>query len=99
MKKKAAAASPRMGGAGRRKGGAKSPTSSPLLGSDLATGSESPKKKVKEQRKWDGQISAKDAKSLDYSKNDESEEVNADHLVSCLLFFFCVGIDGREGDR
>ncbi|KAF9174425.1 hypothetical protein BGX21_005070 [Mortierella sp. AD011] len=71
LKKKTA--SPRMGG---RKGkGAKSPAASPVIGSDDS------KKKVKEGRKWDGKISAKDAKSLDYSNSDVSEVVNADHLV------------------
>ncbi|KAF9108007.1 hypothetical protein BGX27_008518 [Mortierella sp. AM989] len=71
LKKKTA--SPRMGG---RKGkGAKSPTASPVIGSDDS------KKRVKEGRKWDGKISAKDAKSLDYSNSDVSETVNADHLV------------------
>ncbi|KAF9349465.1 hypothetical protein BGX34_001789 [Mortierella sp. NVP85] len=66
--------SPKMGGR-KSKGGAKSPVSSPVIGSD------EPKKKVKEGRKWDGSISAKDAKSLDYSKSDASEDVKADHLV------------------
>ncbi|KAG0265422.1 hypothetical protein DFQ27_000636 [Actinomortierella ambigua] len=82
--KKKMGPSPRMGGAGRRKGGPKSPSGSPLLGSDAAGGAsslDSPKKKVKEQRKWDGQISAKDAKSLDYSKQDDSEVVKTAHLV------------------
>ncbi|ORZ27354.1 SRP54-type protein [Lobosporangium transversale] len=72
LKKKTA--SPRMGG---RKGkGAKSPVTSPVIGSD-----DSPKKKVKEGRKWDGKISAKDAKSLDYSNSDISEVVKTDRLV------------------
>ncbi|KAF9942853.1 hypothetical protein BGZ75_009970 [Mortierella antarctica] len=71
LKKKTA--SPRMGG---RKGkGAKSPVASPVIGSDDT------KKKSKEGRKWDGKISAKDAKSLDYSNSDMSDVVMADHLV------------------
>ncbi|KAI1317379.1 hypothetical protein EDD11_008559 [Mortierella claussenii] len=71
LKKKTA--SPRMGG---RKGkGAKSPVGSPVIGSD------DNKKKIKEGRKWDGKISAKDARSLDYSNSDMSEAVNAEHLV------------------
>ncbi|KAG0244142.1 SRP54-type protein [Mortierella sp. GBAus27b] len=66
-------ASPRMGG---RKGkGAKSPVQSPVMGSDM------PKKKAKEGRKWDGQISAKDAAELDYSKSNASGAFNTDHLV------------------
>ncbi|KAG0239514.1 hypothetical protein BGW41_007621 [Actinomortierella wolfii] len=82
-KKKMMSPSPRMGGAGRRKGGAKSPSASPLLGTDSTSsaGADASKKKVKEQRKWDGQISEKDAKSLDYSNHDEQEVINADHLV------------------
>ncbi|KAG0207993.1 hypothetical protein BGX28_000937 [Mortierella sp. GBA30] len=71
LKKKTA--SPRMGG---RKGkGAKSPVASPTIGSDET------KKKAKEGRKWDGKISAKDAKSLDYSNSESSEVVKAEHLV------------------
>jgi signal recognition particle receptor subunit alpha len=76
LKKKSA--SPRIG---MRKGrGAKSPTASPVIGSDDT------KKKAKEGRKWDGKISAKDAKSLDYSNSDVSEAVNADHLVSTCVW-------------
>ncbi|KAG0358917.1 hypothetical protein BGZ54_010221 [Gamsiella multidivaricata] len=68
-------ASPRMGG---RKGkGAKSPIASPVIGSD----GDLKKKNLKEGRKWDGKISAKDAKSLDYSNSDVADVVNADHLV------------------
>ncbi|KAF8932537.1 SRP54-type protein [Dissophora ornata] len=71
LKKKTA--SPRVGG---RKGkGAKSPIASPVIGMDDS------KKKIKEGRKWDGKISAKDAKSLDYSNSDATEVANADHLV------------------
>ncbi|KAF9941664.1 hypothetical protein BGZ65_002274 [Modicella reniformis] len=72
LKKKAI--SPRMGG---RKGkGAKSPTASPVIGTD-----DTKKKSIKEGRKWDGAISAKDAKSLDYSNSEASETVITDHLV------------------
>ncbi len=75
LKKKTA--SPRMGG---RKGkGAKSPVASPIIGSDDT------KKKSKEGRKWDGKISAKDAKSLDYSNSDMSDVVMADHLVRIAI--------------
>ncbi|KAF9415905.1 hypothetical protein BGZ94_010355 [Podila epigama] len=72
LKKKTA--SPRMGG--RKANKAKSPTGSPIVGSDVSS-----PKKAKEGRKWDGKISAKDAKSLDYSNSEGSELVNADHLV------------------
>lgn len=76
LKKKSA--SPRIG---VRKGrGAKSPAASPIIGSDDS------KKKAKEGRKWDGKISAKDAKSLDYSNSDAADVVNADHLVRTCLF-------------
>ncbi|KAF9432415.1 hypothetical protein BGZ76_010840 [Entomortierella beljakovae] len=71
LKKKTA--SPRMGG--KKSKSAKSPVASPVIGSD------EPKKKAKEGRKWDGKISAKDAKSLDYSNSDATDVVNADHLV------------------
>ena len=60
---------------GRKGKGAKSPVASPVIGSDDI------KKKSKEGRKWDGKISAKDAKSLDYSNSDMSDVVMADHLV------------------
>ncbi|KAF9189798.1 hypothetical protein BGZ51_009265 [Haplosporangium sp. Z 767] len=73
LKKKTA--SPRMGGR-KGKGGAKSPVPSPVIGSD-----DSNKKKAKEGRKWDGKISAKDAKSLDYSNSEGTDVVNAEHLV------------------
>ncbi|KAK3812387.1 MAG: SRP54-type protein [Linnemannia elongata] len=83
LKKKAA--SPRIG---MRKGrGAKSPAASPIIGSDDS------KKKAKEGRKWDGKISAKDAKSLDYSNSDVSEVVNADHLVDQSK----LGQHGKDG--
>ena len=81
LKKKSA--SPRVG---MRKGrGNKSPTASPVIGSDDSNNNNSSKKKAKEGRKWDGKISAKDAKSLDYSNSDAPEVFNADHLVSALL--------------
>ncbi|KAG0332911.1 hypothetical protein BG004_001054 [Podila humilis] len=71
LKKKSA--SPRMGG---KKVKAKSPAGSPIIGS------ESPStKKGKEGRKWDGKISAKDAKSLDYSNADTGDFVAPEHLV------------------
>jgi len=57
----------------RRANKAKSPASSPVIGSES--------KKSKEARTWDGKISAKDAKSLDYSNSEGSSVVNADHLV------------------
>ncbi|KAG0305100.1 hypothetical protein BGZ98_004593 [Dissophora globulifera] len=71
LKKKTA--SPRI--TGRKSKGAKSPITSPVIGLDDS------KKKAKEGRKWDGKISAKDAKSLDYSNSDASEVVKAGHLV------------------
>ena len=68
-------ASPRMGG--RKASKAKSPIGSPVIGSEAS----SPKRN-KEGRKWDGKISAKDAKSLDYSNSDGNEFVKPDHLVT-----------------
>ncbi|KAF9923915.1 hypothetical protein FBU30_006054 [Linnemannia zychae] len=83
LKKKSA--SPRIG---MRKGrGSKSPAASPVIGSDDS------KKKVKEGRKWDGKISAKDAKSLDYSNSDVTEAVNADHLIDQSK----LGQHGKDG--
>ncbi|KAF8939459.1 hypothetical protein BGZ47_008161 [Haplosporangium gracile] len=83
LKKKSA--SPRIG---MRKGrGAKSPVASPVIGSDDS------KKKTKEGRKWDGKISAKDAKSLDYSNSDAAAVVNADHLVDQSK----LGQHGKDG--
>ncbi|KAG0043819.1 hypothetical protein BGZ83_010996, partial [Gryganskiella cystojenkinii] len=70
--KKKSGGSPRM--TSRRANKAKSPTASPVIGSES-------NKKNKEGRKWDGKISAKDAKSLDYSNSEGSNVVNADHLV------------------
>ncbi|KAF9215366.1 hypothetical protein BGZ59_001546 [Podila verticillata] len=72
LKKKTA--SPRMGG--RKASKAKSPIGSPVIGSEAS----SPKRN-KEGRKWDGKISVKDAKSLDYSNSDGNEFVKPDHLV------------------
>jgi signal recognition particle receptor subunit alpha len=82
LKKKSA--SPRIG---IRKGrGTKSLAASPVIGSDDS------KKKTKEGRKWDGKISAKDAKSLDYSNSDATDVVNADHLVSLHACFYSMYI-------
>jgi signal recognition particle receptor subunit alpha len=69
--KKKSGGSPRM--TSRRANKAKSPAGSPVIGSE--------NKKSKEARTWDGKISAKDAKSLDYSNSEGSTTVNADHLV------------------
>lgn len=60
----------------RRANKAKSPAASPVIGSE--------NKKSKEARTWDGKISAKDAKNLDYSNSEGSSVVNADHLVRNL---------------
>lgn len=85
LKKKSA--SPRIG---MRKGrGNKSPAASPVIGSDDSNN----KKKAKEGRKWDGKISAKDAKSLDYSNSDATEVVNADHLIDQSK----LGQHGKDG--
>ncbi|KAF9083889.1 hypothetical protein BGX23_011027 [Mortierella sp. AD031] len=85
--KKKSASSPRIG-VRKGRGGAKSPVASPVIGSD-----DSNKKKAKEGRKWDGKISAKDAKSLDYSNSDAAEVVNADHLVDQSK----LGQHGKDG--
>ncbi|KAF9578738.1 hypothetical protein BGW38_005319 [Lunasporangiospora selenospora] len=74
--------SPRAGGR-RGRGGAKSPVSgsgSPIIGGS-EDASSTKKKPLKEGRKWDGKISAKDAASLDYSNSTSSDAVSADHLV------------------
>ncbi|KAG0024464.1 hypothetical protein BGZ81_007702 [Podila clonocystis] len=72
LKKKTA--SPRMGG--RKANKAKTPIGSPVIGSEASS-----PKRSKEGRKWDGKISAKDAKSLDYSNSDGNEFVKPDHLI------------------